>query len=72
MNSDITADREALDHWGVCDVDRPVGIVPFPCGRYVCRNHDDRGESESTCESSVAWRPPDSDGPVGQPGGPAV
>jgi hypothetical protein len=39
MSSEITTDREALDYWGVRDVDQPVGITPFPCGQYVCPNH---------------------------------
>ena len=39
MNIETTADREALDYWGVRDVDQPICIVPFPCGRYVCPNH---------------------------------
>jgi len=45
----------ALDYWGVGDIDQPIGIVPFPCGGYVCPNHgDDQGETATTCEPSVA------------------
>ena len=55
MNTETTADRAALDYWGVGDVGQPIGLVPFPCGRYVCPNHgDDQGESATTCEPSVA------------------
>jgi len=55
MHTEATADRQVLDHWGVGDVDQPIGIVPFPCGRYVCPSHGDaRGESTSDCEPSVA------------------
>jgi hypothetical protein len=35
MNFETTADFAALDYWGVSDVDQPIGLVPFPCGRYV-------------------------------------
>jgi hypothetical protein len=34
-STETAADRDALDYWGVSDVDRPIGIVPLPCGRYV-------------------------------------
>ena len=55
MNTETAADRQALDYWGVDDVDQPIGIVPFPCGRCVCPNHaDGRGESATMCEPSVA------------------
>ena len=55
MNTEIDSDREALDYWDVSDVDQPIGIVPFPCGRYVCPNHrDDQGEPVTSCEPSVA------------------
>ena len=55
MDTETTVDRQALDYWGVSDVDQPIGVVPFPCGRYACPNHgDDRGESAATCEPSVA------------------
>ena len=55
MNAEIDSDHEALDYWGVRDVDQPIGIVPFPCGRYVCpKNGDDLGESAAACEPSVA------------------
>ena len=54
MNTDISADREALDYWGACDIDQPIGLVPFPCGRYVCPNHGDaQGEPATTCGPSV-------------------
>jgi hypothetical protein len=45
MNTETTADREALDYWRVSDVDQPIGIVSFPCGRYVCSDHE-VGETE--------------------------
>jgi hypothetical protein len=55
MSTESAADRDALDYWGVRDVDQPIGIVPFPCGRYVCMNHgDDQDVSTTACESSVA------------------
>jgi hypothetical protein len=55
MSTASTTDREALDYWGVGDADLPIGIVPLPCGRYVCPNHrDDCGESSAMCEPSVA------------------
>jgi hypothetical protein len=45
MNADTavttTADRDTLDYWNVCDIYQPIGIVPFPCGRYVCDGHQD-------------------------------
>ena len=55
MSTESPADRYALDYWGVGDVDQPIGIAPFPCGRYVCPNHgDDEGDAAKTCELSVA------------------
>ena len=55
MSNESISDREALVYWRVSDVDQAIGIVPFPCGRYVCPNHeDDQGESGTTCEPSVA------------------
>ena len=49
------ADREALDYWGVGDIDQPIGIVPFPCGWYVCPNHgDDQCELATASKPSVA------------------
>ena len=55
MNAETSADRQALDYWGVGDVDQPIALVPLPCGRYVCPNHgDDPGESAAACEPSVA------------------
>jgi hypothetical protein len=55
MSTETAADREALDYWGVDDVDQPIGIVPFPCGRYVCPNHEDGSdEAMPACEPSVA------------------
>jgi hypothetical protein len=55
MSTESAADRDALDYWGVRDVDQPIGSVPFPCGRYVCPNHgDDSGESVASCEQWVA------------------
>ena len=55
MHTETTADRQALDYWGASDIDQPIGIVPLPCGRYVCPNHgDDQGKSETACEPSVA------------------
>jgi hypothetical protein len=55
MNTESSADGEALEYWSARNVDEPIGIVPFPCGRYVCPNHkDDEGASATTCEPSVA------------------
>ena len=55
MITETTADRQALDYWGVGDVDQPIAIVPFLCGRYVYPNHgDNQDESATTCERSVA------------------
>ena len=55
MSTETPFDRQALDHWGVADVDQPIGIVPFPCGRYVCPNHgEDQDEPVTTREPSVA------------------
>jgi hypothetical protein len=55
MNTESTADREALDYWGVGDIDQPIGIVPFPCGWYVCPNHgDDQCELATASKPSVA------------------
>jgi hypothetical protein len=52
MNTEATADLEALDYWGVGHVDQSIRIAPFPCGRYVCPNHDDdETELESTGEA---------------------
>ena len=54
MSHESNADHEALVYWRVSDVDQPIGIVPFPCGRYVCPNHgDDQAESTTVCEPSV-------------------
>ena len=54
MNIETTPDRQALDYGGVRDVDQPIGLVPFPCGRYVCPNYGgDQGESVTTCEPPV-------------------
>lgn len=37
--------------------DRPVGIVPFPCGRYACPNHgDDRASQRPRATRSVPGR----------------
>ena len=55
MNDDNASERQALDYWGVRDFDQPIGIVPFPCGRYVCPNHgDEEAGPATTCEPSVA------------------
>ena len=70
MNTGTTADVAALDYWGVGDVDQPIGLDTFPCGRNVCPNHgDEQGESAISCEPSVAGRPRDPDGPVGASAG---
>jgi hypothetical protein len=54
-NSDTASVDAILDYWDVSDIDQPIGIVPFPCGRYVCPNHgEDAGESEPMCEPWVA------------------
>jgi hypothetical protein len=51
MDTETTADREALDYWGAADIDSPIGIVPFPWGRYVCPNHAvDETDPATTCE----------------------
>ena len=71
MNSETTVARDPLAYWGVGDVDQPIGLVTFPCGRHVCPNHgDDQGESPADCEPSVARPPRDPDGPMGRPAGP--
>ena len=55
MSTETAHDRQTLDYWDVDDVDQPIAIVPFPCGRYVCPNHgDDGAESAAACEPSVA------------------
>jgi hypothetical protein len=39
MTTEATSNRQAFEYWSVRDIDQPIGIVPFPCGRYVCPNH---------------------------------
>jgi hypothetical protein len=53
MNIETTADREALDYWSVRDVDQPIGIVPFPCGTYICSDH-----TVDETDPKITFQPP--------------
>jgi len=54
-NSDPASVDAILDYCTVSDIDQPIGIVPFPCGRYVCPNHAcDETVLSALCDAQVA------------------